>query len=114
MDAWTRTDLDALVKLLKEDAKLTMPPSLSWYAGRDAIARFLAEKPFAPSAPMHVQVPTRANRQPALAVFVQPDAGAPFRPCGITVLGAVGGLIAAMAVSRQPGLVERFAIVPPR
>jgi hypothetical protein len=24
--------------LLREDARMVMPPSLSWYAGRDAIA----------------------------------------------------------------------------
>ena len=39
MDAWNRTDVDALVALLARDARFTMPPSPGWYAGRDGIQR---------------------------------------------------------------------------
>src|SRR5438309_1251187 len=68
MDAWSRMDVDALVALLADDARLAMPPTPAWYSGREAIAAFLANLPFRPSARRHFHVPTRANRQPAFAV----------------------------------------------
>ena len=42
IDAWERSDIDAILALLAEDATFTMPPLPTWYRGRDAIAAFLA------------------------------------------------------------------------
>src|SRR5947208_10008004 len=39
--AWERNDVDAVVELLAEDARMTMPPQPSWYAGRESVAAFL-------------------------------------------------------------------------
>ena len=77
MEAWRRTDVQALAALLKEDAQLTMPPSPAWFFGRDAIARFYARYPFRPAASKHLHPPTRANRQPAYAVWRQVEAKLP-------------------------------------
>src|SRR5262249_11157384 len=112
MDAWQRTDLRALAALLKEDAQLTMPPSPAWVFGRDAIARFFARYPFRPSARTHLHVPTRANRQPAYAVFLQAEAGAPPEPFGLEVLRIEDGLIAEIHYFLQPELLGRFAVAP--
>src|ERR671937_1162362 len=65
MAAWDRSDVDGLVALLAEDARVAMPPTPAWYAGREAIGVFLANLPLAPNAPHHIHVPTRANKQPA-------------------------------------------------
>ena len=110
MDAWNRTDVDGLVALLKEDARLAMPPTPAWYEGREAIGVFLANYPFAPTAPRHVHVPTRANRQPAFAVFLADDRGEPSRPLGLSVLRIEQGLIAEIDIFLQPELPERFAV----
>ncbi len=45
IDAWERSDTDALVALLCADASFSMPPHPIWFAGRDAIAQFLAAEP---------------------------------------------------------------------
>src|SRR5262249_26234186 len=69
MDAWRRTDVGTMVALLQEDVRLVMPPIPAWYAGRDAVLDFLSRWPMSPAFPVHIHVPTRANRQPAFAVF---------------------------------------------
>ena len=113
MDAWKRTDVHALAALLKEDAHLTMPPSPAWVFGRDAIARFFAKYPFRPTARTHLHVPTRANRQPAYAVFLKSEADAPPEPFALEVLRIEDGLIAEIHYFLQPELLGRFAISPP-
>jgi RNA polymerase sigma-70 factor (ECF subfamily) len=113
MDAWNRTDVHALAALLKEDAHLTMPPSPAWVFGRGAIARFFANYPFRATARRHLHVPTRANRQPAYAVFLQGAPGALPDPFALEVLRIEDGLIAEIHYFLQPELLGRFAISPP-
>jgi RNA polymerase sigma-70 factor (ECF subfamily) len=113
MDAWKRTDVHALAALLKEDAHLTMPPSPAWVFGRDAIARFYANHPAHPTARTHLHVPTRANRQPAFAVFLKDEAGGPPEPFALEVLRIADGLIAEIHYFLQPELLGRFAVAPP-
>jgi RNA polymerase sigma-70 factor (ECF subfamily) len=110
MDAWNRADVDGLVALLKEDARFAMPPMPAWYEGREAIGVFLANYPLSPAWPLHIHVPTRANRQPAFAVFFPGDHGAAPRPVGVEVLRIEDGLIAEIDAFLQPELLERFAV----
>ncbi len=42
--AWEKGDLDAIVALLHDEVTLSMPPSPTWVSGRDAVARFLANR----------------------------------------------------------------------
>jgi RNA polymerase sigma-70 factor (TIGR02960 family) len=44
--AWERADLGALLELLAEDARFSMPPLPAWFNGRDNVARFFAERVF--------------------------------------------------------------------
>ena len=111
--AWERTDTQALAALLREDVRLSMPPSPLWCLGRDAVARFFAAYPWRPSARRHLHVPTRANRQPAFAVFLEGTAGAPPEPFAIEVLRIEDGLITDLDYFLQPELLERFAVAPP-
>jgi RNA polymerase sigma-70 factor, ECF subfamily len=111
MDAWHRADVDALVSLLREDARLAMPPTIAWYDGREAIRAFLIGYPLAPTSPQHLHVLTAANRQPAFAVFLADERGS--RPLGVEVLRIEDGLIAEIEIFREPRLVERFAVTAP-
>src|SRR5207247_5708135 len=66
--AWERNDVDALVALLADDARMTMPPLPSWYAGRDAIRTFLGGWPFSGAKRWRL-VPARANAQLAFGGY---------------------------------------------
>src|SRR5439155_25469780 len=58
--AWERNDVDAVVAMLTEDARMTMPPLPSWYSGREAIAGFLRGWPLSDEKRWRL-VPTSAN-----------------------------------------------------
>lgn len=63
-DAWSRADVPAIVALLSEDARLTMPPLPTVVTGRADIAAFLTTQVFA--AKTWRFTITSANGQPAL------------------------------------------------
>src|SRR5213076_877172 len=44
--AWEQDDVDAVVSMLAEDARLVMPPLPTWISGRDQVAAFLRAYPF--------------------------------------------------------------------
>ena len=71
VDAHERADVDALAALLREDARLTMPPHPTWFEGREAIV-------IASRAGLRPGVRRRcgasspaANRQPAVAHYLR-------------------------------------------
>src|SRR5829696_6099276 len=94
MEAFERHDDRQLVALLREDARLAMPPHPTWYKGREAVAAFLAGVLFAPGAEARRLMPTRANKQPAFGIYH--GVGADAKPSSIHVLGIESGLVADM------------------
>ena len=70
-DAVENGDVDEMVALLTEDARLTMPPLPLAYQGHDAIAAFLRRREEVRGRPLRV-VLTRANTQPAFGCYL-PD-----------------------------------------
>jgi hypothetical protein len=70
------------------------------YAGRDAIARLFAAFSFRPDPPPHLHVPTRANRQPAFAVFLRPTPRAVPQPRALEVLRTEDGSEGEIDVDR--------------
>jgi RNA polymerase sigma-70 factor (ECF subfamily) len=65
-DAVERADVDAVVRLLTEDATWAMPPVLTWYRGRPAIAAFLRDWAFNES---WRHITTQANGQLAFGCY---------------------------------------------
>src|SRR5215472_2712487 len=61
-------DATALAQLLAEDVALEMPPLLTWFTGRAAVARYFASQSFVTRLRL-VQV--AANGQPAFASYVR-------------------------------------------
>lgn len=111
MDAWERADVVALAGLLREDARLTMPPTPSWYDGREAIATFFAHRVFGPSSPGHLRlVPTRANRQPALAVYLRRAGELHHGAFALMVLRVEGTAVAEINGFVLPELFPAFGL----
>jgi RNA polymerase sigma-70 factor (ECF subfamily) len=71
--AYTSADIEALVALLTDDIYVTMPPILLEYRGLADVARFYATV-LRPDWTYDF-VPTRANGQPALAVYLHTSSG---------------------------------------
>jgi len=106
-EAWERHDVDGLVALLAEDARMTMPPQPSWYQGRDAIGVFLGRFPLAPDRRFRL-VPTGANGQPALAGYIWRTSS--FEAESILVLTLRGDAIEEITAFRDPGLFPLFGL----
>lgn len=70
--AWERAVVPALLDLLAEDARFTMPPLPAWFEGREDVGRFLAQRVFA--TPWRL-VPIAANGQPAFACYQYDGSG---------------------------------------
>ena len=92
--AYMSGDVDALVALLTADVLVSMPPVPLEYHGRDVVARFYASV-------LHQRrsydlVPTRANSQPALGVYVRASTGGIRHGTGLYVLTLAGDRICAI------------------
>jgi RNA polymerase sigma-70 factor (ECF subfamily) len=98
-DAFERADIAALARLLTEDAVWQMPPTPSWFAGRDAVLRLLEARLRKERIRL---VPIRANGQPGFAMYVNGEAFA------IQVVTLRGSAIAAVTAFHTPALVDRF------
>ena len=83
--AWEGNDVDAIVSMLAEDARIVMPPLPSWYGGREQIGIFLRRYPLAGVRQWRL-IPTTANGQPAVGVYVRDGQIEGFRPHSVNVL----------------------------
>lgn len=114
IDAHENGDHEVMANLLADDARLSMPPSPTWYQGRDAIIRFHR---------LHVMgtrgagvlrlVPTMANRQPAAGVYFRPPGEATYEAAVLDVLRVASGKVAEITAFIRPDLFPAFGL-PPR
>jgi RNA polymerase sigma-70 factor (ECF subfamily) len=109
MEAHERADAGALAELLREDARLAMPPTPTWFDGREAIVTFHAQQVFVPEMAMRF-APTAANRQPALAIYQRSPGEAKHRPLVIDVLRVEDGLVTEITAFLLPELFHRFGL----
>ena len=107
MDAWERSDVAALVALLAQDARFTMPPLPAWFRGRTDIGRFFAEQMFA--RPWRL-VPLGANGQPAFAGYRGDPEGHRFQLVGINVLSVRSRRVSWIASFLDPDVLRHFGL----
>jgi RNA polymerase sigma-70 factor (ECF subfamily) len=108
--AFESADASALAALLREDVTLEMPPLLTWFAGREAVLRFLASNAF--TAPGRFRlVPVTANGQPAFAAYQREPDGA-YRAYAVQVPTVTRTGIARIVTFMNPGLFRAFGLPP--
>jgi RNA polymerase sigma-70 factor, ECF subfamily len=106
--AFENADVTALTELLRDDAVLEMPPTPTWFAGREHVALFLRTHVLREPGRMRM-IPTSANGQPALAEYTRGQDGV-YRAFGVQVLTVVGSRIARVSAFLDPSLVEAFGL----
>jgi len=112
--AWQLADIDALVRLIAEDVRFSMPPLTAWFQGREAVTAFIENAIFAAARPHGVFLRAGScNGQPAFATY-QPDDHGRLAVSGLQVLQVndVDGqpLITAMVSYRDPSLAIRCGL----
>jgi RNA polymerase sigma-70 factor (ECF subfamily) len=107
--AWEQNDVDAVVAMLSEDAKMAMPPLPSWYSGRDAIADFLRRYPLSDDHRWKM-LPTSANGQPALAGYIWDGDADAFVPNCLSVLTLRDKQIEEVMAFLTPEAFVRFEL----
>jgi RNA polymerase sigma-70 factor (TIGR02960 family) len=93
--AYENGDVDGLVALLTEDVLMTMPPIPLEYLGRELVARFLRAAIFRPGIACR-PVPTRANGQPALVMYLPDQQSGTARATGVLVFTLSGSRVSAI------------------
>jgi RNA polymerase sigma-70 factor (TIGR02960 family) len=107
-DALERADVQALVGLLAEDVRVSMPPAMLEYRGIDVARQFFAAVTLRPDRSYRV-VPTRANGQPALGMYLADRNTVVFRAYGLFVVTIAGDRIGAIT-GFDASVLSRFGL----
>ena len=104
LDAYVRAfetaEVELLMAVLRTDATLELVPQRTWYAGKEACSRILADAVGHPGDWRMDR--TIANGQPAVVAYLHDQ------PLGVAVLDVRRDGIAAIIVFGDPALAERF------
>ncbi|HWM03158.1 MAG TPA: sigma-70 family RNA polymerase sigma factor [Actinophytocola sp.] len=108
--AFERGDIPALVALLTDDARLSMPPLPVEYLGRSTVGGFLRAVCHGHGAHRYRLIPTRANGQPAFGCYVRD----PYTPIahahGLLVLTLSGNRITDITQFFDTGVLAHFGL----
>ena len=108
--AFERGDIPALVALLTDDARLTMPPLPVAYLGRSTVGAFLRAVCHGHGTHRYRLIPTRANGQPAFGCYVRD----PYTPIahahGLLVLTLSGNRITGITQFFDTGVLAHFGL----
>ena len=105
--AWERNDVDAVVAMLAEDARMAMPPLPTWYRGRAQVGAFLSAWPLAGTTRWRF-IPVRANGQLAFGAYAWNDNTQAFLPHGVEVLTLRGAQIQELTAFLTPDVFRAF------
>ena len=107
VDAFEHFDLGQLVALLTDDARLVMPPEPIEFQGSRVVAGFLRDHLWGQAVKL---MPTRANGQPALVLYL-PDPCVPlWRASSFVVLTLRGNRVSMLTRFGDLGLLARFGL----
>lgn len=106
VSAFQDADLPSLVRLMRADIALEMPPQPQWFRGRAAVAGFFGDHVLDTPGEFRM-VATRANGQPAFGAY-QRDGEGVYRPHAVHVLTLDRAAVAHIAVFRDPAVQALF------
>jgi RNA polymerase sigma-70 factor (ECF subfamily) len=109
VSAWERGDVEAVVAMLANDARIAMPPIPTWYRGRDAVGCFLSERALRDEQPRRL-LRIRANGAPAFGQYTWSEERRRLRAHGIMVLAFEGERVKEIAAFLTPEAVGRFGL----
>ena len=110
VEACEKADIGGFEALLREDAVCRMPPQPEVSVGRDAILKLFTDAGFGTEAFGQLRcVITRANRQPAVAVYVLNSGDMTYRPVAVDILQIEEGLVTEI-VTFGPEFFPTFAL----
>ena len=95
--AFEASDVAAIVGLLAEDVRLTMPPAPFEYDGRELAAQFFRAVTLEGRRRYRL-IPTRANGQPAFGFYIRDPGASVFHAIGLLVLTLAGSRICGMTL----------------
>jgi RNA polymerase sigma-70 factor (ECF subfamily) len=107
VDAFERYDMDALVKLLHDDAYQSMPPFAMWVQGAENITTWMLQPGPSGCRGSKLMALGDVNGCPAFAQY-KPDPAGGLQQWGIQLLEISGGKIAEMAIFLSPLDPERL------
>jgi RNA polymerase sigma-70 factor, ECF subfamily len=108
-DAFERDDIDAVVAMLTEDATLAMPPTPTWYRGRDAIAAFYRSRAMSGELRWR-HVPTTVNAQPAVGCYTWNPQTRSYDARVLDILTLREASIAAVTSFLNPGVFPKVGL----
>ena len=108
--AFENADGDTLTRLLRADAVLEMPPSPTWFAGRDQIGRFLVARVLGQPGDFSL-VRVAGNGQPGFAAYLR-DRDGRHRAHAVQVLTLDAASITRVVSFNQPELFPMFGLPP--
>jgi RNA polymerase sigma-70 factor (ECF subfamily) len=111
--AWETGDVEGLAARLSEDAVLQLPPSPSWYEGRDAVRTHLGSHALQGGETGRWRLlPRRANGQLAFGVYRRDDTRSIYAAHSIQVLHFTGELVSEIISFEDPWLFAPFKLLP--
>ncbi|GIF47066.1 RNA polymerase ECF family sigma subunit [Asanoa ferruginea] len=112
MRAFETADAGALVGLMRHDIVFEMPPRAQWYAGREAVGRFLASTVLGRPGDWRAEL-TAANGRPAIATWLR-GADGRHHGHGIQLTTVTAGGISHVVTFLDPALFPAFGLEPVR
>jgi len=107
--AFERKDVDAIVALLAADAVWEMPPFATWFQGPAQVSKHLVGQ--CPGGPGDFRfVPTSANGEPALAMYLRSEADGVFHPFCLQVLTVSGASFSHVVSFFDHRLFDTFGL----
>jgi RNA polymerase sigma-70 factor (ECF subfamily) len=105
--AWEMGDVDAILAMLTDDAKYSMPPLAEWYEGQDGIREFLLDGPLSLRWRF---VPAHANGQLAFGTYLWNPEKSVFTAAALDLVAVRGTRIAEVVSFLTPGIFRMFGL----